>query len=1033
MRLRMSFSADHPDDSPQLRHRVRRRRWAGAVALISALSLVYAPAASASSAKPAKLTVSPTSHNFGSAVVGTNSSSQSFAITNTGESTSGTLAASVVGTDPADFAIDADTCTGGTLAAGAACSVSVHFAPTAVGTRKATLSVTAAPGGTVTLTLQGTGGAAQLALSPTSHGYGSVAVGTDSPAQTYTLTNTGAGPSGPVAVTLAGANPSAFSETSDTCGAVLPAGSSCAVSIVFIPTAIGADTATLTASATPGGTVSASLTGTGAAKAILSISPASFDFGDVIEGTNSADQTFTVTNTGEGKSGTVTVGLGGTDPADFTQDSTTCGAKLAVGASCTVSVHFNPSAAEADDATLSVTADPGGTATATLQGTGTSTAILSIDPTTFDFGSVVLGSSSGEQTFTVTNSGQGDSGTVAVSVSGANQADFVVDSTTCGPALPGGGFCTISAHYTPSATGPGGADLAVTSTPGGTASSALQGTGITPAALSISPSTFDFGQTAAGASSGDQTFTVTNTGGAASGTVGIALTGSNSAAFTIDTDTCGAALPGGDTCSISVHFTAGTPGTNTAGLAATASPGGTATAALQGEALAPATLSINPQFYEYGLTTLGSSSAVETFTVTNTGQSPSGTVTPEVTGPDSYFFELIGNTCTSGLAAGASCTVTVAFDPFETGEFFGYLQVGASPGGSATAEIEGEAISAAYLYTTSPAPFSNVLLGSSSADQTITVTNEGQQTSGVVSAVLGGTDASDFTIDANTCTTALYDGQSCSVKFHFNPSAVGSRSATLTVSGTPGGSQTLDLQGTGVNELMINPTSYAFPNQPADTTSAATIFTLTNYGTTPMNDFGLVASDTTDFPITADTCVNATVAPGAACRISVAFNADALGQHSSSMTASLTDGSDAVQSVTFQVTGTSVVAPPDLATSMTVQSEDYDNATVQITVSNMGSAASVAATMTITVSPVQDFSYEAGAGTDCTATVINTDESQFTCPVPVIAGAGTYTRTLTIQNLSSQAPKYVQNTATTIMPGDTNSSNNTGYSTVTFD
>jgi hypothetical protein len=127
------------------------------------------------------------------------------------------------------------------------------------------------------------------------------------------------------------------------------------------------------------------------------------------------------------------------------------------------------------------------------------------------------------------------------------------------------------------------------------------------------------------------------------------------------------------------------------------------------------------------------------------------------------------------------------------------------------------------------------------------------------------------------------------------------------------------------------------------------------------------------------------------------------------------------------------VAPPDLATSMRVASENFSNASVTITVTNLGGAASGPATMTIGANPTQNFSYEAGAGTDCTAKITNNfgvTGSQFTCPVPVIAAGGTYTRTLTIQNLSGQAPHYVQCSATTIMTGDTNSSNNTGYATV---
>lgn len=127
--------------------------------------------------------------------------------------------------------------------------------------------------------------------------------------------------------------------------------------------------------------------------------------------------------------------------------------------------------------------------------------------------------------------------------------------------------------------------------------------------------------------------------------------------------------------------------------------------------------------------------------------------------------------------------------------------------------------------------------------------------------------------------------------------------------------------------------------------------------------------------------------------------------------------------------------PPDLATSMIVQSANAGGATVQITVTNLGSAASTPASMAMNVHPVQPFSYEAGAGSDCTASGgggFGGDDSNFVCPVPVIAAGGTYTRQLTIQNLTNQAPHYVQTSATTTMTGDTNASDNTGYATITL-
>jgi hypothetical protein len=860
-----------------------------------------------------------------------------------------------------------------------------------------------------------------------------VTIGASSGSQSYTVTNTGTGPSGPVSVAITGTNAGDFAEGSSTCGSPIAAGSSCTVSVRFAPAAAGARSATLSATASPGGSVSSALHGTGVVKALLAVSPSTFDYGPVVVGMNSATETYTVTNTGQATSGPLTVSTGGTDPASFPLDSTTCGAKLVVGASCTVLMHFAPPVTGADDATLSVTASPGGTATASLQGTGITPAALSIDPMTFDYGDVAAGSASADQTYTVTNTGQGNSGPVSVTVSGANPADFSVDATTCGAALPTAGSCTVSVSYAPAATGTSTATLSVTASPGGAATASLQGTGITPAALSISPAMFDYGPVLEGVTSSDQSFTVTNTGQAASGPVTVTSTGSDAAAFVIDSTTCGAALPGGGSCSVSVNFTPGSAGTITAGLSTTATPGGTAAAALQGEGLAPATLSISPPSFDFGQTPIGVTTAGSSFVVSNVGQAASGTVAVALTGADASMFTIASSTCGSGLAAGDSCTVDVTFNSFYTGTYTASLTATATPGGTATSSLQAEAITPAYLSMSSPSNFGPVLIGASTPAQTITLTNEGQQASGVVSISLGGTNTSDFIVDSNTCTTALAGGASCSLTVQFSPTALGARTATITASANPGNITSTTLQGTGVNVVTVNPTAYTFPNQDVGTTSAATNFVLTNYGSMPLTSFTISASDTSDFPVTADTCVGATLNPGATCTISVAFNAAVVGQHSSTMNVSLADPSQVTYSATFQASGTAIVPPPDLSTSMSVVSESFSSATVNITVTNLGSAPSVPATMTIDVDPVQDFSYSAGAGTDCTAQIVNGFDSQFTCPVPVIAAGATYTRQLTESNLSGQAPKYTQDQATTIMPGDTNSSNNTGYAFVTFD
>src|SRR5439155_17700666 len=125
----------------------------------------------------------------------------------------------------------------------------------------------------------------------------------------------------------------------------------------------GNRTGKVTASASPGGTVSTSLSGT-ALNAQLSISPSGYNFDSVaVNGGVSSPITFTVTNTGAAISGAITFTKSGGAAADYTLSNGSSGTScdltgatpLAAGASCTVDVTFDPSAGGNRNATLDVT------------------------------------------------------------------------------------------------------------------------------------------------------------------------------------------------------------------------------------------------------------------------------------------------------------------------------------------------------------------------------------------------------------------------------------------------------------------------------------------------------------------------------------------------------------------------------------------------------------------------------------------------------------------------------------------------------
>lgn len=85
----------------------------------------------------------------------------------------------------------------------------------------------------------------------------------------------------------------------------------------------------------------------------ISFSPSSFDFGFAAPGTQSAQQSFTLTNSGGSSTGRLTTALSPPPPGFVTSTNTCWKTRLAPGASCTVSASFTPISIGLWGATLS--------------------------------------------------------------------------------------------------------------------------------------------------------------------------------------------------------------------------------------------------------------------------------------------------------------------------------------------------------------------------------------------------------------------------------------------------------------------------------------------------------------------------------------------------------------------------------------------------------------------------------------------------------------------------------------------------------
>jgi subtilase family serine protease len=334
-------------------------------------------------------------------------------------------------------------------------------------------------------------GSPVASLTPNPVSFGNQTVGTTSGAQFITLTNTGTASLAISAqASLGGTNPSDFTITANGCGSTLAAGASCSIHVRFTPTLVGAENATLSVTDNSGGvtgsTQSVSLAGTGVGP-VASLTPNPVSFGNEKVGTTSGAQFITLTNTGTATLAiSVQANLGGTNGNDFSISANGCGSTLAAGAGCSIHVRFTPSLVGAENATLSVTDNSGGvtgsTQSVSLAGTGVGP-VASLTPNPVSFGGQTVGTTSGAQFITLTNTGTAPLTISAqANLSGPNGNDFKITANGCGSTLAAGAACSIHVRFTPSIVGAENATLSVTDNSGGIAGS-TQSVGLVGAGL----------------------------------------------------------------------------------------------------------------------------------------------------------------------------------------------------------------------------------------------------------------------------------------------------------------------------------------------------------------------------------------------------------------------------------------------------------------------------------------------------------------------------------------------------------------------
>ncbi|MEO8485212.1 MAG: choice-of-anchor D domain-containing protein [Betaproteobacteria bacterium] len=273
-------------------------------------------------------------------------------------------------------------------------------------------------------------------------------------------------------------------------------------------------------------------------------------------------------------------------------------------------------------------------------------------------------------------------------VTSSNPLEFPIVSTTCTSGafvLPASAGCSVSVQFIPVTTGARSAQINVVSngigSPQSFAVSGTGGTGGPPATGTLTmPASVPLGSQAVGVQSAGTNFTVSNGSGTA---VTVSSVLSNSVTeFPIVGNSCGTVAASGS-CTVTVAFKPATSGARSGII--TISSNGTGspqTVVLSGTGTSapppPSGLTI-PSSLSLGSQAVGVQTAGSNISVSNPGGSPIS-ISSIVTSPTAEF-PIVGNSC-GVVAAGGSCTITIAFRPFSAGLRTGSMTVTSNGSGS---------------------------------------------------------------------------------------------------------------------------------------------------------------------------------------------------------------------------------------------------------------------------------------------------------------------------------------------------------------
>ncbi len=469
---------------------------------------VTSPASKTGGGSPSSSTTlssSSSSLTFGQEPLGKASTAQTITITNTGSEQANIQSISC---NNSSFTFNGPALPAA-LPPSQSVKVSVAFNQKAPGSISGVLSIASdATDSTLGVNVSGLGAAPVVSVSPASIPFGNEVVNSKSSSQTITVKNTGL-----LAMNVSQVSVSAsqFIASGPAAPFTIQPGSSVSYSVAFDPTAAqGYSGALSIASNAFNGPASSSLSGTGisASTATVSVSPGALSFSSMPVGSASNPQMLTIKNTGSAQATIQTISSNNTS---FSYSGISLPAAIGPSSSVQLAVSFDPKAPGAASGKLAISGNANNLpASVGLTGTGEA-AVISVGPSSVNFGNETQNVTSGSQSISVSNTGNA---ALSLNSVGISPAQFTYSGPTPPFTILPGNNVTYNVTFTPAATQAYSGSMSFTSNAfSGNGSVSMTGTGVgATSVLNIAPSSIPFGNQLVNTASSPRNVNVENGG-----------------------------------------------------------------------------------------------------------------------------------------------------------------------------------------------------------------------------------------------------------------------------------------------------------------------------------------------------------------------------------------------------------------------------------------------------------------------------------------------------------------------------------------